>query len=635
MIGWYLQRLRAMGAPEIRHRAVTHLRNKAWLKRFQSGGAAAVTGPAPVVDWNLFGKEPWLLETLPRSAVPQKYKEATRKRADAVLKGTYFWLDEDRVLPKPIQWTTEPVSKVELPLKFFAKMRASDSTGRFDLKHLWELNIHTAFVTLAKAAWLFDEPQYRDELLRLWESWFEQNPPLCGPNYLAPIETGLRLMHWRAALHFLPPADLDAQFLQTLWEHIHAQRVYILANLSMHSSANNHLIGELASLVLTDYGFPGLAPADQTERLNKQLHQEVMKQFHVDGGNKEQALHYHAFSMQFPLLCAHLAHRRHNPWPEAVLERLEEANTFLKASIHQGGAPFVWGDSDDSEVLPLSESKPSPYLSTVSLSEWVLRQTASTEDERVLWLGGPPPEQATAFYKNKDRSSAYFFESGHVFLRSGHMDAHFNAGGLGYLSIAAHGHADALSLQIAVGGEPVISDPGTHTYRGGDPWREPLVSSGSHPTLHFKGESFAKRGGPFLWRTSYGNSLLGKERSTMAELQVPSGRLGRTIAEVDGMIAVMDRAEAHGKVVRLVWPTGPWRPELTEDGAILVLPQHRFRIRVEGFPGSPTLEIGSKDNPGSPCYSVHYDDLNEGHALVWEAPINGTMTWQSTFSLES
>ena len=40
----------------------------------------------------------------------------------------------------------------------------------------------------------------------------------------------------------------------------------------------------------------------------------------------------------------------------------------------------------------------------------------------------------------------------------------FDAGPLGYLGIAAHGHADALSVLLSVAGQPVLVDPGTYSY---------------------------------------------------------------------------------------------------------------------------------------------------------------------------
>ena len=44
--------------------------------------------------------------------------------------------------------------------------------------------------------------------------------------------------------------------------------------------------------------------------------------------------------------------------------------------------------------------------------------------------------------------------------------------GPGYLSLAAHGHADALALVLSLGGRPVLIDPGTYAYHTQRRWRD-------------------------------------------------------------------------------------------------------------------------------------------------------------------
>ena len=64
--------------------------------------------------------------------------------------------------------------------------------------------------------------------------------------------------------------------------------------------------------------------------------------------------------------------------------------------------------------------------------------------------------------------SQQFPDGGYTVLRSGEGAEEqlllLDHGPLGYLSIAAHGHADALSLVMHLGGRPVLVDPGTFTY---------------------------------------------------------------------------------------------------------------------------------------------------------------------------
>ena len=53
----------------------------------------------------------------------------------------------------------------------------------------------------------------------------------------------------------------------------------------------------------------------------------------------------------------------------------------------------------------------------------------------------------------------------------------------GFLSIAAHAHADALSVEVRHDGVDVLADPGTYCYHGQPEWRQYFRSTLGHNTL--------------------------------------------------------------------------------------------------------------------------------------------------------
>ena len=69
----------------------------------------------------------------------------------------------------------------------------------------------------------------------------------------------------------------------------------------------------------------------------------------------------------------------------------------------------------------------------------------------------------------------------------------------GYLSIAAHAHADALSVEVRCGGVDVLADPGTYCYHGEPAWRSYFRSTIAHNTVELAGRNQSSEGGPFLW----------------------------------------------------------------------------------------------------------------------------------------
>jgi hypothetical protein len=65
---------------------------------------------------------------------------------------------------------------------------------------------------------------------------------------------------------------------------------------------------------------------------------------------------------------------------------------------------------------------------------------------------------------------------------------------------AVHGHADALSVQVAVDGKDVLIDSGTFAYADACGDRSLFRETSAHSTVQVDGKSQAEAAGPFLWR---------------------------------------------------------------------------------------------------------------------------------------
>jgi len=75
----------------------------------------------------------------------------------------------------------------------------------------------------------------------------------------------------------------------------------------------------------------------------------------------------------------------------------------------------------------------------------------------------------------------------------------FDHGPLGYLSIAAHGHADALSVWLHVDGQPVLIDAGTYLYHSGGAMRDYFRGTSAHNTLTLNDKNQSRISGAFNW----------------------------------------------------------------------------------------------------------------------------------------
>ncbi len=113
----------------------------------------------------------------------------------------------------------------------------------------------------------------------------------------------------------------------------------------------------------------------------------------------------------------------------------------------------------------------------------------------------------------------------------------------GFLSIAAHAHADALSLEVRHDGVDVLADPGTYCYHGEPEWREYFRSTRAHNTVCVDGRDQSVSGGPFLWTRHASTTVLRDE----------TGVDGDQVWEAahDGYRKLPGGAVRHQRVVRL------------------------------------------------------------------------------------
>jgi hypothetical protein len=254
---------------------------------------------------------------------------------------------------------------------------------------------------------------------------------------------------------------------------------------SFGSSANNHLIGELAALVMVTRRWPSLAKVICCpERLWPMLEEEVLRQFAEDGGNKEQALHYHLFAWEMAWQAGRVMDGLHG----MILKRLKDAAQFF-CDVSLGAWDF--GDSDDAQVTPLTMDRRNAER------EWRAWMLGEEEGAALaFWLGEAP--RVTSAVRQKWITHA---ESGHAIWRDEAWTARVDASPLGFGTLAAHGHLDAMHVSLWSAGEPLVIDPGTGGYYGDVDLRASLAAWEAHNgPVPVCGRSVPMRAGPFLWR---------------------------------------------------------------------------------------------------------------------------------------
>lgn len=202
------------------------------------------------------------------------------------------------------------------------------------------------------------------------------------------------------------------------------------------------------------------------------------------------------------------------------------------------------GDSDDGYVLDLGDSREIGALFCIGSGLFPradFKTRAGAYAEAARWLlghsGRADFEALASTSPAEPLVSRALSESGYYLLQCGHKGRNdrvsvvFDCGELGFKSIAAHGHADALSFTLRAFGSDVFVDPGTYDYFSYPAWRAYFRSTSAHNTLVVDGLDQSVMLGPFLW---------GPRAHARCVTWEPGIQGGKVIGEHDGYTRLAD-----------------------------------------------------------------------------------------------
>lgn len=400
---------------------------------------------------------------------------------------------------------------------FSGTLNIRDTSVVSDIKYVWEPSRHQHLSALAFAANAEEQAGYIGQSL---DSWLEANPYLYGVHWTSSLELAERIISW--ALLYPRIADYVARnenFRQCWLESIYQHLSRISRKLSLYSSANNHLIGELVGLFVGSICFNFWPESNGwRDRAQKLLEREIRLQIGADGVNREQAMSYHVFTLELLLLAFCVGRNSKHPFSQGYAQRLESMAGFLDAVATSSGDLPWYGDSDDARGFVLSERE-SGFEVTTQLAglifnrpEWLrfcpLPTSASKALIPDLLADAPVPGmQGTA--------REMFAEAGLACLRGNDDSVRLlmDFGPLGFPAPAGHGHADALAIWLAIENEYFLIDAGTYSYHSNPEWREYFRSTAAHNTACVDGQSQSTIAGRFLWSSKANARLLRFENS--------------------------------------------------------------------------------------------------------------------------
>ncbi|WP_394429446.1 alginate lyase family protein [Streptomyces sp. SGAir0957] len=542
---WYLRRLSRMGPREVGGRAADAVRRRQW--RTAPPHSPAVTG----VRFTS-GLPAGALDAVAPDAVKRLLAEADRLM---VGQAEFFGVVRDDLVDP--DWHYDPKTGRRAPdgYAFDVPYRSEDTVG--DIKQIWEPSRHQYLTVLAAAYAVSGDERYAERVAAHLQSWWAANPPLRGVHWVSGIELGIRLLSWVWVRRLLDgwrgaPAlfEENPAAVEQIWHH---QR-WLAAFPSRGSSANNHVIAEAAGQFAAACAF-GWFPSSARWRSDalRSLDRNLRANTYLSGLNRELASEYHGLVLELGLAALAEADAAGVEVPATVRLVLLRMTDALAAVVDDRLRPPRQGDADDGHGLVVDGAGTDRWGSLLATGDAVFGRLdwwpeVPRTDVRTPLLAALVKPYAAA-PRRPARRPVHFPDAGMTVLRGPDgIWCRLDGGPHGFLSIAAHAHADALSVEVRRDGVDVLADPGTFCYHGQPEWRRYFRSTLGHNTVELGGTDQSVSGGPFLWTRH------ARTRVLVADTSDP--KVARWSAEHDGYRPAIHRRRAElasvGRELRIV-----------------------------------------------------------------------------------
>ncbi|SEG59869.1 heparinase II/III family protein [Bosea lathyri] len=503
-LAWYVKRLANMSVPEIAHRGVEQARRSISRRRTYGWEAFGYSGEVRGV--------PAFAEAL-RAGRNPAFDAALRRSVTELLAGRFAahgvaWPQRDPadLFPASI-WRLDPVTGNAWPgaeiYCFDLKYRHARGIG--DIKYVWDFNRLQFLQPLAAAACLWPEDKAPLAAIEAAiESWSDANPPFGGLGWNSGIELALRAVSLVLVLS-LCGERLRADTVTRIGVILAAHLYWMTRYPSRFSSANNHLMAEAMGEFAAAYALPDLPRVGEiAAHARAVLEHEAGVQIVADGVGAEQSPTYGAFTAEMLLVADVVARAGGRPLAPIVEERLTAfANFVAWLADGEGFVPAIC-DDDEGRVLSLSDGHETRYPASVARA--------------IAGHFGRPPELAPVESEAELRDAVFaaphdtkaapqgvrcFRQGGYTVVREERagrkLRLTFDHGPLGYLSIAAHGHADANAITLSLDDQDIFVDPGTFLYHSGGEWRDWFRGTPAHNSVTLQGQDQSTIAGPFNW----------------------------------------------------------------------------------------------------------------------------------------
>lgn len=452
-----------------------------------------------------------------------------------------------------------------------------------DIKPIWEASRFDWVLAFAQCARTGDAASLAH--LNAWLSdWCVQNAPYKGPNWKCGQEASIRVMHLAMAALILGRVDKPEKSLLEL-VRLHLRRIEPTLSYAI-AQDNNHGTSEAAALYIGGSWLQaqGVAEGARWLRLGRKwLENRAARLIGADGSFSQYSLNYHRVVLD--TFCMVEVWRRHLRLPQFSSKwyaRSLAASEWLRAMISplNGDGPNL-GANDGARLLQLTDTDYRDFRPSVQLAMALFANVRAYADDGawnlpLRWLGIELPKTVAS-----SPASQLFDNGGFAVLRRGLAMVMLRYPRFRFRP----SQADALHLDLWLGGRNLLRDAGTYSYNTNDQWLNYFPGTASHNTVQFDDRDQMPRLSRFLFgdwlKTSYIEPLSEVEDMTTFAVGYRDQRRAwhqRDVRLTENTLRVIDKIEGFANKAVLRWrlEPGQWQVE----GNSLCNGEHRLTLEA-------------------------------------------------------
>lgn len=419
---------------------------------------------------------------------------ALLESADQVCNHVFDLLGSGPVsLGEPIDWHRDFKSGYRWDSgMYYADIPHRQGNG-VDIKVPWELSRGHHLVLLAQAARLTGEEKYAGECMAQMTEWIEANPPGYGVNWACPMDVAIRAVNWLWALALMVDCPLVANaWLSDVVATLVAHGRFVMDNLELRDDGvtANHYLANLVGLLYLGLCLKEVCEAEGwREFAVRELVREMDRQVLGDGLHFESSVSYHRLVAECFLSSAALCRRHGVRLPPGFHRRLERMCEVVAGYTKPNGLAPQIGDGDNGRlhiVTGYGHRDVRDHRHLLGLGAWCFnraewRAAAGPSWIEGLWFGAEPGTAPTPAAASS--GSVAFPVGGFYILRRERNYLLVNCNPPGTNGVGTHKHNDLLSVELHIGGEDILVDPGCFLYTSDPQAYNRFRSTRAHSTV--------------------------------------------------------------------------------------------------------------------------------------------------------